>query len=163
MKNFAEVLHKLFTEKKQTLALAESCTGGMLSHLITQVPGASDYFLGSLVTYSNSLKENLLHVSPQTLLAYGAVSKECVFEMLEGVFKATSADVALAVTGIAGPSGATVEKPLGTIWVALGERGGDPYLFSLKLEGDRQEIIELCSYKLLTILYRFLHEGTRTL
>lgn len=125
----------------KTLALAESCTGGYMASQITALPGASTYFLGSLVVYSNYLKQSLLGVSPQTLETEGAVSRQTVQEMWQGLIQATGADYGIAVTGIAGPTGATPGKPLGTVWYALGSKEKKPEVGILHLTGDRQAII----------------------
>ena len=110
---------RLLHERKLKLALAESCTGGLLGSRITDVPGSSEYFLGGIVSYAYEAKVGLLGVSWNTLNTYGAVSRETVLEMAHGARKALGADVALAVSGIAGPGGATDEKPVGTTWLAL--------------------------------------------
>lgn len=117
-----EVIGNLLRRHKLTLGTAESCTGGFLAHRITTVPGSSDYFMGSIVAYSNALKERLLHVRPDTLGYYGAVSPETVREMVAGALDTLGVDVAVAVSGIAGPGGGTPEKPVGTIWMAIGNR-----------------------------------------
>jgi len=113
------VLVRVLTGRKQTLALAESCTGGCIAHRITNVPGASAVFLASLVTYSNEAKQKFLGVSAETLATHGAVSEATVREMAEGARSRTGADFALSVTGIAGPDGGTKEKPVGTVWIGL--------------------------------------------
>ena len=113
------VIVRRLTERKQTLALAESCTGGFLAHRITNVPGASAVFLAGLVTYSNEAKQRLLGVRAETLAAHGAVSEPVAREMAEGTRERNGADYALAVTGIAGPAGGTPEKPVGTVFIAL--------------------------------------------
>ena len=113
------VIVRRLTERKQTLALAESCTGGFLAHRITNVPGASAVFLAGLVTYSNEAKQRLLGVRAETLAAHGAVSEPVAREMAEGARERNGADYALAVTGIAGPAGGTPEKPVGTVFIAL--------------------------------------------
>ena len=113
------VLVRLLTQRKQTLALAESCTGGCIAHRITNVPGASAVFLAGLVTYSNEAKQKFLGVRAETLETHGAVSEATVREMAEGARARTGADYALAVTGIAGPDGGTPEKPVGTVWIGL--------------------------------------------
>lgn len=143
---------KAFTQQKKTLAFAESCTGGFLSHLITVNPGASDYFLGSFITYSNALKIKILGVKESTLAQQGAVSKQTVEEMLEGVFRLTGADFAVAVSGVAGPDGGTEKTPVGTIFYALAEKGKQIESGSFHLSGDRKNIIATASYRILTLL-----------
>ncbi len=115
-------LGRIFRERSLTFAAAESCTGGLIGHLVTAEAGCSDYFLGSLVTYHNALKENLLGVSPATLAEHGAVSEEVARQMLLGLLERSGADCGVATTGIAGPDGGTDDKPLGTLWVAVGSR-----------------------------------------
>lgn len=119
-----EVVGKLLIKKKQTLATAESCTGGVIANRITNVSGSSKYFLGGVVSYSNDLKMKLLGVSGKILKKYGAVSKETAIEMAKGAQKKLGADIAIAVTGIAGPTGGTKEKPGGTVHIALANRKG---------------------------------------
>jgi nicotinamide-nucleotide amidase len=113
------VIVRRLTARKQTLALAESCTGGGIANLITNVPGASVVFLGGFVTYSNAAKEKFLGVRAETLAAHGAVSEAVAREMAEGARSQLGADFAIAVTGIAGPGGGTPEKPVGTVFIAL--------------------------------------------
>ena len=113
------VIVRLLTERKQTLALAESCTGGGLAHRITDVPGASAVLIASLVTYANDAKRKLLGVKPETLAAHGAVSEAVAREMAEGARRATGADFALSVTGIAGPGGGSEAKPVGTVFIGF--------------------------------------------
>jgi len=108
-----------------TLALAESCTGGLIAHRITEVPGSSEYFLGGVVAYSNAIKELLLHVKSETLETVGAVSEETAREMARGAREATSADVGLSVTGIAGPGGGTVDKPVGLTFLSVSTPEGE--------------------------------------
>ena len=119
----AEALEKavgrLLREQKLTIALAESCTGGLIAHRLTNVPGSSAYLVGGVVSYANEAKERMLGVSPQTLQEHGAVSEETAREMSRGVRRLLQTDVALAVTGIAGPSGGTPEKPVGLTYIAL--------------------------------------------
>ncbi len=114
-----EVVGRLFIEKKFTLAVAESCTGGLIGHRITNVPGCSQYFKSDLVTYSNDVKSGVLGVLEETLKTHGAVSEECVREMAAGVRKRTGASVSVATSGIAGPDGGTADKPVGTVCIAL--------------------------------------------
>ena len=124
--SIAKVVVDELIAKRETVAVAESCTGGFIGHHITGVPGASAVFLGGVLSYSNELKEKLLGVKSETLAAHGAVSKPVAMEMAEGVCAATGADHALSVTGIAGPGGGTVEKPVGTVWLGLASKGRDP-------------------------------------
>jgi nicotinamide-nucleotide amidase len=112
-----EVLIRLLIERKETLAVAESCTGGCISHRLTNVPGASAVFLGGLVTYSNAAKEKFLGVKADTLAEHGAVSEAVALEMAEGALKQTGADYAISVTGIAGPTGGSPEKSVGTVFI----------------------------------------------
>jgi nicotinamide-nucleotide amidase len=113
------IIVRLLTERRQTLALAESCTGGFIANRITNVPGASAVLLAGLVTYSNKAKQELLGVRGKTLKAYGAVSEVVAREMVEGVRKKVGADYAISVTGIAGPSGGTPDKAIGTVYIGL--------------------------------------------
>ena len=106
--------------------MAESCTGGLLGHHITNVPGASTIFAGGMLTYSNEMKQILLGVNKSTLAQYGAVSKEVAVEMAEGALAVSGADHALSVTGIAGPDGGTADKPVGTVWLGLASKGIRP-------------------------------------
>jgi len=114
-----EIIGKLLLEKKATLATAESCTGGYIAHLVTSVPGSSGYFRGSVVAYSNDIKEHTLGVLPESLSKYGAVSETVVAEMAIGAQTRLEADYVIAVSGIAGPEGGTAEKPVGTTWIAI--------------------------------------------
>lgn len=118
------VVIRLLTEKKQLLALAESCTGGAIADRLTNVPGASAVFLGGFVTYSNAMKEKMLGVRSATLAQHGAVSEPVAREMAEGARRVLGSDYAIAVTGIAGPSGGTSEKPVGTVFIALASLSG---------------------------------------
>ncbi len=116
---------ELLRQRGWSLAIAESCTGGKVGDRITDVPGSSDYFIGSIVAYSYDAKERLLGVRHDTLYAHGAVSGETALEMARGARHALGADVAVAVTGIAGPSGGLPDKPVGTTWVAVSGREGE--------------------------------------
>lgn len=137
-----EKIHQTLIENKQTLALAESCSGGRLSAKFVEMPDASKYLLGSLVTYSNFLKEKVLKVSADTLRTSGAVSREVAHEMWIGLMKLSGADFGIATTGIAGPTGGTDEKPVGTVFIALGAKDKKPRVIECLFKGDRKEIIE---------------------
>ncbi|RYU92338.1 competence/damage-inducible protein A [Mucilaginibacter terrigena] len=114
-----KVILNHMADKGLTLSAAESCTGGYISHLITQHAGSSQVFLGGAVTYSNDLKENILGVKNETLYQFGAVSQETATEMVEGALRQFGSDYAVAITGIAGPGGGTEDKPAGTVWIAV--------------------------------------------
>ena len=118
------------------LALAESCTGGLVGNRITNVPGSSEYFLGGVVSYSYESKVNLLGVSWETLNSTGAVSRETVIEMARGARKLLSADIAVSVSGIAGPGGGTAEKPVGTTWIGFAANDGE-WANVFQFTGDR--------------------------
>ncbi len=112
----------LLLQQKKFIGTAESCTGGFLAHAITSVSGSSQYFRGSIIAYSNSLKQSLLGVKESSLNEYGAVSSEVVREMVTGALDVLSCDIAVAVSGIAGPTGGTETKPVGTVWIAVGSK-----------------------------------------
>lgn len=114
------VVAKLLKQRGETLSTAESCTGGYIAHLITSMPGSSDYFYGSVVSYHNSVKQQLLGVEEATLRQHGAVSEEVVVQMVNGVLSQTKTSYAIAVSGIMGPDGGSPEKPVGTVWIATG-------------------------------------------
>jgi nicotinamide-nucleotide amidase len=116
------VIGQLLNKNNLTLATAESCTGGYLAHMITSVPGSSRYFKGSVIAYSNEVKTAQLGVSTEDLKQQGAVSEEVAKAMAEGVRKALNTDIAIATTGIAGPDGGTIEKPVGTVWIAYSDK-----------------------------------------
>lgn len=118
------VLGELLKKKKKTIGLAESCTGGMIAQRLTRIPGSSDYFKGGVVSYSDESKEALLGVSADTVKKHGAVSSQCAIEMAQGARRALKTDYAISVTGIAGPSGGTPAKPVGTVHVALAGADG---------------------------------------
>ncbi|KJU83274.1 competence/damage-inducible protein CinA [Candidatus Magnetobacterium bavaricum] len=127
-------------DKGKTLAVAESCTGGMVAAEITSVAGCSSVFLGGVVSYSNALKELLLGVLRQTLATHGAVSPQTVMEMVVGLHKKTNADITAAISGIAGPSGGTPEKPVGLVYIAIrGGKGGER-VHEFRFTGDRRQI-----------------------
>lgn len=137
------------------LALAESCTGGLVGNRVTNVPGSSEYFLGGVVAYAYEAKVALLGVSWDTLNSKGAVSRETVLEMARGARKALNADVAVSVSGISGPGGGTPEKPVGTTWISLvAEDGAWAKVF--QFEGDREQNKASAADAALQILYDYL-------
>jgi len=117
--DLGEVVGQILRDKGMTVATAESCTGGMLGKMMTDVPGSSDYYLGGVVSYSNDLKVDFLGVNETSLERFGAVSEQVAAQMAEGIRKDTSADLGLSVTGIAGPGGETTEKPVGLVFIGL--------------------------------------------
>jgi nicotinamide-nucleotide amidase len=127
-------------EKKLTLALAESCTGGLISRRMTRIAGSSTYFLGGVVSYANQAKMKLLGVKPATLEIYGAVSAQTAKEMARGIREDLGASIALSVTGIAGPSGGSPEKPVGTVWMSIAQKSGEQARL-FRFYGDRERII----------------------
>jgi len=129
----------ILRERRLTLALAESCTGGLVSDRITNVPGSSEYFLGGIVAYAYEAKVSLLNVSWDSLNTHGAVSKEVVLEMARGACKALTVDIAASISGIAGPGGGTESKPVGTIWLALVAPNGE-WTREFHFSGNREQI-----------------------
>lgn len=123
-----------------TLAVAESCTGGLLGDLITDVPGSSDYFLGGVLSYSNQVKQAVLGVRAETLASQGAVSAQCAAEMAQGARRLVQSDVALSVTGIAGPGGGTADKPVGTVCFAWAGPGVQLISQVQRFSGDRDAV-----------------------
>jgi nicotinamide-nucleotide amidase len=136
-----EAVQDLFIQRGWTLAIAESCTGGAVASRLTAIPGASNYFLASFVTYANSLKSAILGVPLDLIQTHGAVSQEVALAMCQGVFDRTGCTHAAAITGIAGPDGGTKEKPVGTVWFAVCAKGGKPYCTKVQGRGTRQMII----------------------
>ncbi|HND95001.1 MAG TPA: CinA family nicotinamide mononucleotide deamidase-related protein [Chitinophagaceae bacterium] len=149
------VVGDILKQKAKTMCTAESCTGGYIAHRITSVPGSSAYFLGSIISYANSVKENLLHVSPHTLSTKGAVSRETVTEMVAGALYKLKTDYALAVSGIMGPGGGSEEKPVGTVWIAAGNKEKTETT-RLNLRFDRNRNIEMTATYALNFLRKFI-------
>ncbi|MGD8626023.1 MAG: CinA family protein [Anaerolineae bacterium] len=157
MTEIEQEIGPLLKARGLTLASAESCTGGLVGHRITNVSGSSDYYLGGIVSYSNEAKEALLGVAHETLLAHGAVSEETAREMARGARQALGADVGLATTGIAGPLGGTETKPVGLVYVALSAPGVEicqRHVF----EGSRVENKEASAEAVLGLLLAYLRE-----
>lgn len=156
-----QALHELFIKEKWTLAAAESCTGGMIAEKVTAQSGSSAYFLGSIVAYANEVKQSVLGVSEKTLQEHGAVSKEAVTEMLAGVLRLTGADYGIAISGIAGPGGGTSDKPVGTVWAAIGKKNEEPDVWHYCLALNREGNILLGTTRILSALYRKIAYGIR--
>ena len=150
-----KVVGDILQSKSKTMGTAESCTGGYIAHRITSNPGSSAYFLGSIISYANSVKENLLNVSPITLSTKGAVSCETVTEMVSGALKKLKTDYVLAVSGIMGPDGGSEEKPVGTVWLAAGNKEKIETT-QLNLRFDRNRNIEMTASYALNFLRKFI-------
>jgi nicotinamide-nucleotide amidase len=142
--DLAQAVGKLLVSQKKTIALAESCTGGFLAHCFTQHSGSSEYLKGSLVAYSNDIKINVLGVKPETVEEHGAVSEQTVLQMAENVRKLFKTDIGIATSGIAGPLGATKDKPVGTIWVAYSDEN-ETVAKLYQLGNDRMVNIQVTS------------------
>ena len=145
----------LLRQRGLKLAVAESCTGGLIGHRITNVPGSSDYFNGGVIAYAYEAKVNLLGVSWNTLKAYGAVSRETVLEMAAGARRSLEADIAVSVSGIAGPGGGTPDKPVGTVWVGLAAPEGK-WARVFHFPGDREQNKAAASEAALALLLDYL-------
>jgi nicotinamide-nucleotide amidase len=151
----AKVIGKILISKNKTMSTAESCTGGYIAHLITTIPGSSAFYKGSIVSYDNDVKENVLNVSQLILSNFGAVSEETVKEMLTGVLNKIKSDYAIAVSGIMGPDGGTKEKPVGIVWVAVGNHQNIiTQKFHFRFERLRN--IELTASNALNLLRKFI-------
>ena len=133
-------IQNILKKNNLTITAAESCTGGLIASLITSIPGSSAIFNGSIVAYSNEVKEKELNVKKETMIKYGVVSKEVVSQMLDGVEKKFNANFSIAVSGIAGPGGGTPQKPVGTVAIGIKDNLGNKYLQIYHFKGNRQEI-----------------------
>ena len=136
-KSIEALIGEKLRAKGQTVGTAESCTGGAISSLLTSVPGSSDYYVGSVISYANEVKQNLLQVSGEDLSQYGAVSQQVVEQMAQGAIKTLNCDYAISTSGIAGPSGGTPDKPVGTVWIAVANKDrviSKEYLFTSQRE-----------------------------
>jgi len=140
LNNLAETIAAVFSQRGASLVTAESCTGGWIAKTLTDVAGSSGWFECGIVAYSYEAKEGLLGVRPETLEHYGAVSRETVTEMVAGALARYGATVAVAVTGIAGPSGGTPDKPVGTVWIGWKRRGGYAQTELYHFDGDRDAV-----------------------
>lgn len=156
-KTISQVLGQSLIEKDLTVSTAESCTGGNIAHRIMQEPGSSAYFLGSIVSYSNSVKTEVLGVSPADLDKFGAVSREVVETMVRGVCDLTHSSCGIATSGIAGPDGGTRFKPVGTVWIAVKYK--DTVISEcVRFLGDRNEVIESATNHGMVMLINLLRD-----
>jgi PncC family amidohydrolase len=152
-----KALGELLKNENLKLATAESCTGGLLGSKITDVPGASSYYMGGIIAYSNEIKTDILGVKRETIERYGAVSKECALEMVSGVSKLFGSQVSIATTGIAGPSGGTKDKPVGLVFIAIKVKNKinvEKFIFN----GNRIEIKEKVAEQAIRDTIKMLHE-----
>ncbi len=156
--SLSEVVGKLLLQQNKTLSTAESCTGGYLAHLITAVAGSSAYYKGSVISYANEVKQKVLGVQESTLETAGAVSEETVRQMVKGALAVNHTDYAIATSGIMGPGGGSAEKPVGTVWVAVGDRR-EIVAEKFVLRFDRPRNIEITANFALNMLQRFLRRG----
>lgn len=153
-----QLVHQLLTERGKTLAVAESCTGGIIASRFTAMAGSSAYFLAGVVAYANEAKRDILGVNYDDIMRYGAVSEQVARQMAEGAQRITGADYAIATTGIAGPTGGTTQKPIGTVWIAVATPQGT--IATLRPSGtDRSQIINRASAYAIEMLYKELKKG----
>lgn len=154
-KFLSKEISDLFWREELTLATAESCTAGNIAATITAIPGSSRFYKGGIIAYSDEVKENILGVNPEILASKGAVSEETVIEMAKGAMKSMNSDCAVATSGIAGPTGGTPDKPVGTMWIAVAVKGR---METIKLQGDegRNRNIENATLKSLEMLQNML-------
>jgi PncC family amidohydrolase len=147
-----EMVKNIIEEKNLTIAVAESCTGGMLGSFITSVSGSSKIFKGGIISYSNDIKINVLNVDEKIITSFGAVSKECAQAMASNVREIFDVDYSISITGIAGPDGGSEEKPVGTVWLAFADKFGVEAILC-NFTGDREGIRQLAVEKAIHILY----------
>ena len=152
-----EVIGSLLVNHGLTIVTAESCTGGLIAHLITNVPGSSGYFLGGVVPYSNALKRDLLGVPDATLERYGAVSEETALAMAQGARERFGSDIAVSVTGIAGPGGGSAAKPVGLTWIGLA-KADNAFARKFVWGGDRAENKQLSATAALDLIAAHLEQ-----
>lgn len=157
-RSLAQVMGELLAERELTVSCAESCTGGNIAHRITQIPGSSGYFLGSVVSYSNDVKADVLGVSRNVISTDGAVSRRVVEEMVEGVARLMRSDCAIATSGIAGPDGGTRFKPVGTVWLAVKYK--DRIVSEcIHFAGNRNQVVESATNHALNMLISMLRHN----
>lgn len=154
-KVLSKELQQFLYDNKKTLGTAESCTGGRIAEAIIAAPGASNYFKGGIIAYTNGIKEELLHVDHQTLEEKTAVSEEVAIQMVKGACKVLHCDYAISATGIAGPGGGTVSIPVGTIWIACGTKD-KVYTYNLEEDFGRDINLAIATNKVLRLFLDFL-------
>ncbi len=154
----AQRLGRLLSRRKLMIATVESCTGGMIGEVLTRIPGSSAWFERGFITYSNDAKQELVGVRSDTLRRHGAVSGEVAREMASGGVRSSHADLAVSVTGIAGPEGGSDEKPVGTVWIAWSDRSGRVVDESFQFVGGRQRIREATAERALAGAIEFVGE-----
>lgn len=150
----SKVLQESLICRGLTLSTAESCTGGMLGSTLTSIPGSSGFFLGGVITYSNSVKERLLGVSSKTLAAHGAVSRETAEEMVSGARRIFGSDLAVSITGVAGPDGGTVVKPVGTVFISVTD-GENTITSENHFKGDRDLVRQASVKRAISMVMEF--------
>lgn len=157
-KSPAEVLGQILKERELSVSFAESCTGGNLAHRITEIPGSSAYFLGSVVSYANDVKSDVLGVSRGDISQFGAVSRQVVEQMATGVSRMMRSECAIATSGIAGPDGGTKNKPVGTVWMAA--KYNDRVVTEcVHFDGDRKDVIEQATNHGIVMLINLLRDA----
>lgn len=149
------ILGNLLIKKNLTISTAESCTGGLISSRITDIPGSSKYFLGGFIIYSNEAKIKQLHIKEDTLKRFGAVSKETAGEMAKNIKEIMESDIGLSITGIAGPGGGTEEKPVGLVYIGLAYKE-DVKVYRIELEEDRKNNKWMSSQHALYYVYKYI-------
>lgn len=155
-------IQNLFIQKGWTLSTAESCTGGAIAARLTKIPGASQYFLGGVIAYSNLLKEKLLGVDKRIIASNGAVSEAAVIAMVSGALDVMGSDFAVAISGVAGPEGGYEDKPVGTVWIAVAQWGQKIYSCKIQDSGNRNTIIEQSVEAALNTLYDYAKRNVHT-
>lgn len=150
-------LEQLLRDRNETITTAESCTGGLIAHLITSIPGSSDIFNGAIVSYSNGVKQSELNVDKDTMIEYGVVSQEVVSQMLDGIIEKFQADYAIAVSGVAGPSGGTKDKPVGMVVIGvMSKKANSKEIEICHFEGDRKSIQTQSAKEALKKVFKFI-------
>jgi PncC family amidohydrolase len=152
LKKIIRQIHQQLTSQKKTISVAESCTGGQLSNALTCLPGSSGYFLLGVISYSNKSKETILGIPAKIISRYGAVSRQVTILMAQNIRKKARTDLSLSITGIAGPSGATTSKAVGTVYICLGKKNQAVVCRKLNLQGSRKNIRKKSTYEALRLL-----------